>query len=104
MAWIIFICAYFNAIDMYDWLTVSMNPGVTDGFERSILIRRSKSSPNEVRAYICFAPDETPKQKLIETAGCRWTIETGFKECKTLFSLDSLAKATPVNRHVVSLS
>jgi SRSO17 transposase len=73
---------------LYDWLVLPMNPGVTEDYERSILIRRSKSSPNEHRAYICFAPIETPKQKLIEIAGCRWTIETCFKESKSLVGLD----------------
>jgi len=73
---------------VYDWLSLSMNPGITEGFERSILIRRSQSDPNELRAYICFAPAETPKQKLVEVAGCRWTVETCFKESKSEVGLD----------------
>jgi len=73
---------------IYDWLSLSMNPGMTDGFERSILIRRSKSEPDELRAYICFAPIDTPKQKLVEVAGRRWTVETCFKESKGEVGLD----------------
>jgi len=73
---------------LYDWLVLSMNPGTTIGFERSILVRRSKSSPDELCAYICFAPIDTPRQKLVETAGCRWTIETCFKESKSEVGLD----------------
>jgi len=73
---------------LYDWLSLSMNPGTIDGFERSILIRRSKSAPHELRAYICFAPVNTPKQKLVEVAGRRWTIETCFKESKSEVGLD----------------
>jgi len=73
---------------VYDWQALPMNPGVTEGFERSILIRRSKSSPDELRAYICFAPIDTPKQKLVEVAGCRWTVETCFKESKSEVGLD----------------
>jgi len=73
---------------VYDWLVLSMNPGVTEGFERSILIRRSKSSADELRAYICFAPVDTPNQKLAEIAGSRWTIETCFKESKSEVGLD----------------
>ena len=73
---------------LYDWLAVSVNPGTIDGFERSILIRRSLSSSDELRAFVCFAPTDTPKQKLAEIAGCRWEIETSFKECKSQVGLD----------------
>jgi SRSO17 transposase len=73
---------------LYDWLALPINPGTTEGFERSLLIRRSKSSPDELRAYICFAPVDTPKQKLVEVAGTRWTVETSFKECKGEVGLD----------------
>jgi len=73
---------------LYDWLVLPMNPGTMEGFERSILIRRSKSSPDELRAYICFASMDTPHQKLVEVAGCRWTIETCFKESKSEVGLD----------------
>ena len=68
--------------------SLSMNPGTVGGFERSILIRRSKSAPREPRAYICFAPVNTPKQKLAEVAGRRWTVETCFKESKSEVGLD----------------
>ena len=73
---------------LYDWLALPINPGTTEGFERSLLIRRSKSSPDELRAYICFAPVDTPKKKLVEIAGTRWTVETSFKECKSEVGLD----------------
>ena len=73
---------------LYDWLVLSINQGTIDGFERSILIRRSKSSPDELRAYLCFAPINTPAQKLAEVAGCRWTVETCFKESKSEVGLD----------------
>jgi SRSO17 transposase len=73
---------------VYDWLAIAINPGTTEGFERSMLIRRSKSSPDEMRAYFCFAPTGTPKQKLVEKIGLRWTIETCFKESKSKVGLD----------------
>jgi SRSO17 transposase len=72
----------------YDWLTIPINPGAIPDFERSVLIRRSKRSPDELRAYICFAPIDTPKQILIEKVGCRWTIETCFGESKSEVGLD----------------
>jgi hypothetical protein len=73
---------------VYDWILLPMNPGVTDGFKRSLLIRRSKHTPDELRAYICFAPSDTPAQKYVEIAGCRWTVESCFKESKTYVGLD----------------
>ena len=73
---------------VYDWLSLPINPGTTEGFERSLLIRRSKSDPTDTRAYICFAPTETLKQKLAEVAGSRWTVETCFKESKSEVGLD----------------
>ena len=73
---------------VYDWLLVPVNPGTVEGFERSLLIRRSKSDPKELRAYICFASIGTPVQKLVEVAGSRWTVETCFKESKSEVGLD----------------
>ena len=77
-----------KGVRLYDWLLLPMNPGVTDGFKRSLLIRRSKNSPDALRAYICFAPIDTPMQKYAEVAGCRWTVESCFKESKSLVGLD----------------
>jgi len=73
---------------LYDWLIVDINPGMTEGFKRSMLVRRSKSEQNELKAYICFAPVDAPSQKLVETAGTRWTVETCFKESKSEVGLD----------------
>ena len=73
---------------IYDWTTVDINPGTTERSKRSVLVRRSKTSPDELRAYICFAPENTPVQKLLEVAGSRWTVETCFKEAKSEVGLD----------------
>ena len=58
------------------------------GKKRSLLIRKSKSTPDEKRAYICFAPTDTPAQKLVEVAGSRLRVETCFKESKSEVGLD----------------
>lgn len=81
---------------LYDWLILPINPGTTQGFKRSLMVRRSKSSliakrsevPDELRAYLCFAPADTTNQKLTEVAGKRWTVETCFKESKSEVGLD----------------
>jgi SRSO17 transposase len=73
---------------LYDWCLLPINPGTVEGFERSLLIRRSKSDTSKMRGYICFAPNETPLQKFAEVAGSRWTVETCFKESKSEVGLD----------------
>ena len=73
---------------LYDWLAVPINPGTAAGFERTLLIRRSKSDPEGLSAYVCYAPVGTAKQKLVEVAGSRWTVETCFKESKSEVGLD----------------
>ena len=73
---------------IYDWTIVDINPGTTEGYKRSVLVRRNKSTPDALRAYICFAPENTPSQKLLEVAGSRWTIEACFKEAKSEVGLD----------------
>ena len=72
----------------YDWLTYEIKTGAISGYKRSMLIRRSKSSPDELQAYMAFAPVDTPAQKLVEIAGTRWTVETCFAESKGEVGLD----------------
>jgi SRSO17 transposase len=59
-----------------------------DGARHTLLFRRSKSDPAEIRMYICYAPAGTSAQKLVEIAGIRWTIEMCFKESKGEVGLD----------------
>jgi SRSO17 transposase len=73
---------------VYDWLTVEINPPPLEGWSRTMLVRRNKTKPDDLRAYICFAPTGTPVRKLIEIAGMRWTVETCFKESKSEVGLD----------------
>jgi SRSO17 transposase len=74
---------------VYDWLIYDeINQPTAIGWKRCILVRRSKTKPGELRAYICFALSETSGQKLVEIAGTRWTVETCFKESKSETGLD----------------
>jgi SRSO17 transposase len=77
-----------KGIRVYDWLSIPINSGMNPNFERTLLVRRSKSSPDKLCAYICFAPVCTSTGKLAEAAGIRWTIETCFKESKSEVGLD----------------
>jgi SRSO17 transposase len=73
---------------IYDWQIVSTSGVTPAGFKRVILVRRSKSKTDEMKAYIAFAPADTPDLRLIEVAGTRWTVETCFKESKGEVGLD----------------
>ena len=71
---------------VYDWQIVQIN-AAQEGFRRYMLVRRSKTS-GQMRAYACFAPEDTPPMKLIEVAGMRWTVEDSFAETKSQVGLD----------------
>ena len=76
-----------KGVRVYDWLTLETG-SMKDGKKHTLLFRRSKSDSAEISAYICYAPDNTPEQKLAETAGTRWTVEMCFKEGKGEVGLD----------------
>jgi len=65
---------------IYDWQLVETSGVTTAGFKRVILVRRSKSKPYEMKAYITFADDATPDLRLVEVAGTRWTVESCYSE------------------------
>jgi SRSO17 transposase len=46
------------------------------------------SAPTALRAYVIFAPQETPLQEIVRVAGTRWTIENCFEEAKGEVGLD----------------
>jgi SRSO17 transposase len=73
---------------IYDWQIIETSGNKPDGFKRVILVRRSKSEPEEMKAYIAYAPNDTPDLRLVEVAGTRWTVETCFKESKGEVGLD----------------
>ena len=72
----------------YDWIRIEINPIPIEGWERHLLIRRSKSDKEDLRAFACFGPIGTPMLKYIEITGKRWTIETCFEEAKGQAGLD----------------
>ena len=73
---------------IYDWQILETSGVVPEGFKRVILERRKGSDPSETKAYLAYAPKDTPAQKLVEVAGTRWTVETCFKETKGEVGLD----------------
>ena len=73
---------------LYDWKTIAIDLQPQEGWKRRLLVRRSKTDPDEVRAYVCFSPEDTPVQKLVQIAGTRWTVESCFAESKSEVGLD----------------
>ena len=59
-----------------------------EGWKRVMLVRRSQSDHGDMQAYMCYAPKDTPNEKLVEVAGTRWTVETCFRESKSEVGMD----------------
>ncbi|MDR0373643.1 MAG: IS701 family transposase [Nitrososphaerota archaeon] len=72
---------------VYDWQLLELPVAVGAVWKRYLLVRRSKSD-GELRAYVCFAPQEVAILKFVEVAGVRWTVECCFAESKSLVGLD----------------
>jgi SRSO17 transposase len=72
----------------YDWYRLPLVPPLQEGFARWCLVRRSLSDPDELHAYVAFAPTGTPLTDLVRVAGSRWTIEVAFEAAKGEVGLD----------------
>jgi SRSO17 transposase len=73
---------------IYDWQAIETGFKLMEGWKRYLLVRRSKTDPNQLRAYACFAPENISLEKLIQVAGTRWTVERCFAESKSEVGLD----------------
>lgn len=67
---------------LYDWIRLTLNPPLQEGFERWLLVRRCVENPEELTAYTVFCAEGTPLEKLAKVAGSRWRVEIGFEEAK----------------------
>jgi SRSO17 transposase len=77
-----------KGLRLYDWARVLLPGTVDSGFERWVLIRRSRAKTQE-RAYnFVFAPSGTSLAELAGAAGLRWTIEECFQRGKEELGLD----------------
>lgn len=61
---------------------------VDTGFERWVLIRRSRQDPEAYAYYLVFAPAGSELAELAGAAGLRWTIEECFQRAKEELGLD----------------
>lgn len=73
---------------LYDWIRLSLNPPMQEGFSRWLLVRRRIDDPGELTAYVAFAPEESTLEELAKVAGSRWKVEEAFEEAKGEVGLD----------------
>lgn len=71
-----------------DWRPAALFGETPEGWKRVMLVRRSQTDHDDMRAHICYAPVETPNEILIEKAGMRWTVESCFRESKSEVGMD----------------
>jgi SRSO17 transposase len=71
-----------------DWRWLPLATPLEPGWCRWLLVRRSMNDPPELTAYIVFAPQATPLEEVVQVAGSRWTIESGFEAAKGEVGLD----------------
>jgi len=73
---------------LYEWARIALPWTVDQGFERWLLIRRSRRDGQDFAYYLVFAPAGTDLAELAGAAGLRWTIEECFQRAKEELGLD----------------
>ncbi|HEY5091118.1 MAG TPA: IS701 family transposase [Polyangia bacterium] len=73
---------------LYEWARIALPWTVDEGFERWLLIRRSRRDGQDFAYYLVFAPAGTSLAELAGAAGLRWTIEECFQRAKEELGLD----------------
>jgi SRSO17 transposase len=75
----------------YDWafftITLPDEPPA-DGFDHTLMIRRSIADPSEVAYFLVHAPVATATNAMVAVAGIRWRIEECNEQGKDLIGLD----------------
>ncbi len=67
---------------LYDWARVRLARPAAPAWAHWLLIRRSRSKPEEHAYYVVFAPAAATLAELARVAGQRWTIEECFETGK----------------------
>ncbi len=77
-----------KGLRLYDWARIGLPWTCDPGWERWLLIRRSRRDPNKRGYYLVFAPAGTALAELAGVAGLRWTVEECFQRAKDDLGLD----------------
>ena len=74
---------------LYDWAWLEAESSdLPDEWKRFVLARRSLEDAEEIAYYFVFAPAVVTLQEVVEAAGLRWNIESGFEQAKQEVGLD----------------
>lgn len=73
---------------LYRWARLPLRWIAEEGFERWLLIRRSRHDPGAMAFYFAYAPEGTSLAELAGAAGLRWSIEQAFQRAKDDLGLD----------------
>lgn len=74
---------------LYDWAWLEMESSrLPAGCKRFLLARRSLEDADDIAYYFVFAPGAVTLQEVVEAAGLRWHIESGFEQAKQEVGLD----------------
>lgn len=72
----------------YEWICMSVNCPYQPDWRSDVLVRRSIEAPDKLDYFSVFAPQGTTLVDMVQAAGCRWKIETGFEDAKGEVGLD----------------
>jgi SRSO17 transposase len=78
---------------LYDWARARLAWQTGPGFERWLLVRRSRRDPAALAYYFAYAPTGTVLAELAAAAGLRWTIEECFLRAKDDLGLGATREA-----------
>lgn len=74
---------------VFDWAALKINhPYDARAWQRFVLLRRSRSKPEEITAYLVFGPAATTLEEMARIAARRWAIEESFAQAKSEVGLD----------------
>ena len=84
---------------VFDWAALTINHPYGKAWQRFLLLRRSRSSPAEITAYLVFGAADTPLAEMARIAGRRWAIEESFAQSKSEVGLDQYEVRSWVGWH-----
>ena len=87
---------------VYDWQCHPLAAPTGPPRGRYLLCRRSREDPARLQAYLVLAPQDCALQTLVQVAGTRGCIESGFEAAKGEVGLDEyeVRSATGWHRHI----
>jgi SRSO17 transposase len=84
---------------VFDWAALTINHPHGKGWQRFLLLRRSRSKTEEITAYLVFGPANTSLEEMARVAGRRWAIEESFAQSKSEVGLDQYEVRSWVGWH-----